>query len=102
MVTTFNSAWFGAAWISALGVRNKPDLSARVIQVMNRVMEPLPRTGCATCGEYARFERLAPRGDIFACPDCGRKFRRVRSNTSADKVLDVLLISGQLKTGLRR
>ncbi len=56
-----------------------------------------PKTGCATCDEYARFERLAPRGDIFACPECKRRFRRVRSNSSADRVLDVLLISGKLK-----
>ena len=65
-------------------------------------MEPLANMGCATCGEYARFERLAPRGHRFACPECGKKFRRVLFNTSADKVLDVLLIRGQLKTGSAR
>jgi predicted RNA-binding Zn-ribbon protein involved in translation (DUF1610 family) len=59
-------------------------------------------TACTTCGKYDRFERLAPEGDVFACPDCGKKFRRSRSNGSADQLLDVLLLRADLKLNTRR
>jgi hypothetical protein len=60
------------------------------------------RAGCMTCGKYGLFERLAPEGDVFACPDCGKKFRRSRFNGSADKLLDILLLPTDLKLSARR
>lgn len=54
---------------------------------------------CGTCGEYARFERLAPKGDVFACAECRKVFRRVRSNGGADLVLDLLVFTSGRSRG---
>ncbi len=50
---------------------------------------------CATCTNYARFERANPKGESLECKDCGRRFRRVLSDKPADSILGLLLSSSK-------